>query len=134
MTGTHLAETIAQPHLRVLLYMDASEGEWVALCLEMNIHGWGATWDEALNVLEERIDVHVSFAAENDRMEAIFCPAGPEWQARWEEGLPALVRRGASNPTVQSTGYNLLMFPLSRIQKSVETAEAPNLCAASAGG
>lgn len=119
MKYSHIAELADHlPRLRVLLYKDAEEGEWVALCLEMNIHGWGATWNEALNVLEERIEAHVSFACENDRTEAIFCSAGPEWLARWEEGLPALVRRGAQKPKVEPTGFNLLMFPFPRIQEA----------------
>ena len=83
MTRSTFAEMVVQPQLRVALYKDPSDGEWVVFCLEMSIHGWGATWDEALNVLEERIEAHVNFAFEHDRPEAIFCPAGPEWQARW---------------------------------------------------
>ncbi len=130
MSKRQRAEPIAQlPQLRVLLYKDVDEGEWVALCLEMNIHGWGATWDEALNLLEERIEAHVSFAIENDRTEAIFCSAGPEWLARWEEGLPALVRRGLRKPEVEPTGFNLLLFPFPQIQEA-QDQDTPELVAA----
>ncbi len=54
------AEALAIP-LSVLGYQDKDK-EWVALALEMDLRGYGKTFDKALAELEETIEEQIKFA------------------------------------------------------------------------
>lgn len=63
--------------VNVLGYQE--EGKWVALVLEMDIRGYGPTFDKALKELIELVEMQISFAYQNDKPELVWHPADPEW-------------------------------------------------------
>jgi hypothetical protein len=58
------------------------DGEWVALALEMDLRGYGATFDNALADLADLVAMQVSFAFHKNQPEMIWKPAEPVWFAR----------------------------------------------------
>ena len=65
--------------LSVLGYQE--EGEWVALVLEMDLRGYGATWEEAWQEVQELVVMQISFAHEKGQPEMIWKDAEPQY---WE--------------------------------------------------
>jgi len=65
--------------LNVLGYKDKEENEWVALALEMDLRGYGSTWEEALSELNDLVFAQIHFAHFKRRPEMIFRPADPVW-------------------------------------------------------
>ncbi len=59
--------------INVLGYRD--EDEWVALALEMDLRGSGATFETALDELDEAIEVQMQFAAKQGWYDSIWKPA-----------------------------------------------------------
>ena len=59
--------------LNVIGYQE--DGEWVALALEMDLRGYGDTFQEALSDLDDHISMQVSFATQKTNHEMIFHPA-----------------------------------------------------------
>lgn len=110
MSDTRHDERAVEFHVRVLGYRE--EGEWVALALEMNLHGWGETWEEALRVLAGRIDAQVAAALEDGKPEAIFFPAAPEWFERWNQLLPSRIASSAANRPAADDDFNLAELPI----------------------
>jgi hypothetical protein len=82
--------------LNVLGYHDEGEGGWVALALEMDLRGYGATFEEALADLKDLVDMQISFSRFKGQPELIWKPAEPIWFERFadvrREYLEALVR------------------------------------------
>jgi hypothetical protein len=66
--------------LSVLGYRE--DGEWVALVLEMDLRGYGATWEEALDEVRELALMQTSFAHEKGQPEMIWKDAEPQY---WEQ-------------------------------------------------
>jgi len=65
--------------LRVLGYLD--DGEWAAHCLETDLIGWGETFKEAVEALNELTEMQVSFAIQRNQPSLLDHPAPPEiWQ------------------------------------------------------
>ena len=63
--------------VNVLGYQE--EGEWVALALEMDIRGYGQSFEEALEDLIDLVNMQLSFAEFKDHPEMAFHPAEPVW-------------------------------------------------------
>ena len=66
--------------LSVLGYRE--EGEWVALALEMDLRGYGPTFEVALEELRDLVLMQISFAHSRDQPEMIWKNAEDEY---WEE-------------------------------------------------
>lgn len=65
--------------LSILGYQD--EGEWVALALEMDLRGYGDTWEEALDDLRDLVLMQISFAHFKGQPELIWKSAEESyWQ------------------------------------------------------
>ena len=58
---------------------------WVALALEMDIRGYGETFESALEELIELMEMQVSFAMQNDAPEMIMESAEAVWFERWAD-------------------------------------------------
>ena len=58
----HGEEDAATMHLRVLGYEE--DGEWCALCLEMDLRGYGDSFDDAMEELHNAIVNQFTFAAQ----------------------------------------------------------------------
>jgi hypothetical protein len=61
----------------VLGYRD--EGEWVALALEMDLRGYGSTFEEAQQDLTDLVAMQMGFARSKGQPELIWKPAEPVW-------------------------------------------------------
>lgn len=96
--------------LNVLGYRE--EGEWVALALEMDIRGYGRTFDEALDDLKDLVNVQISFSRFKGQPDLIWKAAEPVWFERFaatrREYLEALVRQ--SEPV--ESEYSVAGLPL----------------------
>ncbi|HSC20909.1 MAG TPA: hypothetical protein VLC07_04195 [Solirubrobacterales bacterium] len=85
--------------LNVLGYKE--EGEWVALALEMDLRGYGATFRDAVSDLLDLITMQVTFAHSKGHPEMVWKPAEGHWwslfgQIRMER-LEASLRTGHSS-------------------------------------
>lgn len=60
-------------HISVLGYQE--DDQWIALALEMDLRGYGKTFEKALSELDELIKMQISFARFKDQPEMIFHPA-----------------------------------------------------------
>jgi predicted RNase H-like HicB family nuclease len=77
--GKDYAEVV----LNVLGYRE--DGGWVALALEMDLRGYGETFEAALDELTELIEMQISFAAQQGMPEMVLEPADAVWFERWAE-------------------------------------------------
>lgn len=65
--------------LSILGYQE--DGEWVALALEMDLRGYGKSWEEALSDLRELVFMQISFAVSKGQPEMIWKEAeGLFWE------------------------------------------------------
>jgi hypothetical protein len=76
------APTSIRLSLRIVGYHE--DGEWVALALEMDLRGYGKTFQKAFENLKDLVTMQVSFAAFKGRPDMIWKNAEPVWFARWE--------------------------------------------------
>lgn len=66
--------------LSVLGYRDEDvENSWVALALEMDLRGYGNTFEEALKELDELVHLQVCFAGFKNQPELLWKPADLKW-------------------------------------------------------
>lgn len=81
--------------LNVLGYQE-EQGGWVALALEMDLRGYGETFDEAFEDLADLVNMQISFSRFKGQPELIWKAADPVWFERFaetrREHLEALVR------------------------------------------
>ena len=61
------------------------DGEWVALALEMDLRGYGETFEAALADLRDLVEMQISFAHFKGHPEMILRPADPIWFSRFAE-------------------------------------------------
>ena len=64
-------------NLNVLGYRE--DDEWTALALEMDLRGFGATFEEAMTDLEDHIQMQISFAMFKKNLDMAFFPASPTY-------------------------------------------------------
>lgn len=69
--------------LNVLGYQE--EGEWVALALEMDLRGYGGTFEAALADLGELVAMQIGFAQFKGQPEMVWKAAQPIWFERFAE-------------------------------------------------
>lgn len=65
--------------LNILGYQDQEAGEWVALALEMDLRGYGPTFEAALEDLKDLVGMQISFALQKGLPDMIVRPAEPVW-------------------------------------------------------
>lgn len=78
------------PHpafVRVLGYRE--DGEWVALALEMDLRGYGATFEAAYRELRELVETQIRFALSKGKPEMIWKDAEAEYFHKLEAALHA---------------------------------------------
>ena len=88
------------------------DGEWCALALEMDLRGYGRTFDEALEDLHDAMTMQIGFAQFKGETDMIFHPAEPTYfslfaQVR-NDHIMALAR---SCPAVESE-YTVAGMPI----------------------
>lgn len=70
-------------YLSILGYQE-DEG-WVALALEMDLRGYGATFEDAARELKDLVEMQISFALFKGQPEMIWHPSDPVWFERFAE-------------------------------------------------
>jgi hypothetical protein len=68
-------------HLRVLGYEE--DREWCALCLEMDLRGYGATFEDAMEELHDAIVNQFTFAMQMNKPELLLCTAEQKYHAMY---------------------------------------------------
>lgn len=68
-----MTSTLTGIFVNVLGYQE--DNEWVALALEMDLRGYGATFEEALAELQDLVNMQISFAHQAGHIESAFFPA-----------------------------------------------------------
>lgn len=98
--------------LNVLGYHDDSTSEWVALALEMDLRGYGETFENALEDLKELVAMQISFSRFKGQPALIWKAAEPIWFERFaevrREFLEALVRE----VEMTEPEYNIAGLPI----------------------
>jgi hypothetical protein len=111
--------------LSVLGYRE--DGEWVALALEMDLRGYGASFEEACAELSDLVRMQVDFARFKAQPELLMMPAEPQWWQLYSEArakhLARMVRsegrRSSGSPTYRVAG---LRVPAATRRRSTEPA------------
>lgn len=97
-------------NLNVLGYRDGDE--WIALALEMDLRGYGGSFEEALEDLRELVNMQISFSRFKGQPELIWKAADPIWFERFaevrREYLEALVRE----TEVSEPEYSIAGLPI----------------------
>ena len=101
--------------LNVLGYRD--DDEWVALALEMDLRGYGQSFEEALEELGDLVATQLRFAHFKGQAHLIWKSAEPVWFERFadvrRERLNALVQnRGPSDPSYDVAGLVIPPAPV----------------------
>lgn len=107
--------------LNVLGYEE--DGEWAALALEMDLRGYGPTFEEAVEELSELVAMQISFASFKDQPEMIWKPAEPIWwdlfATHKQERLFGLARRKAAGTREFRVGA---MVPPAHVIEALEAS------------
>ena len=109
---SHLSDDtpIYELTLNVLGYRE--HGEWAALALEMDLRGFGSSFQDAVQNLMELVRMQVSFAHFKSQPEMVLRPADPVWWDRFAEvrrdHLDALIRdRSRSDTSFDIAGIRI---------------------------
>jgi len=78
-----LADDPQEIILNVLGYQE--DDEWIALALEMDLRGYGATFDEAIKDLIDLVTMQIGFALFKNQPSMIFKPAEPRYFLLYQE-------------------------------------------------
>ena len=97
--------------LNVLGYQEGDE--WVALALEMDIRGYGETFDQAFDDLADLVGIQISFSRFKKKPDLIWKAAEPIWFERFaavrRDYLEALVR---DESEVAEPEYSIAGMPI----------------------
>ena len=96
--------------LNVLGYQE--EGEWVALALEMDLRGYGETFEEALTELEDLVLMQIGFARFKGQPELIWKAAEPIWFERFAEARRDYLNALISDVEDADPEYSVAGLPL----------------------
>ena len=96
--------------LNVLGYQE--EDEWVALALEMDLRGYGETFETALEDLAELVNMQISFSRLKGQPELIWKAAEPIWFERFAETRRAYLEALVRESTVSEPEYNVAGLPI----------------------
>ena len=96
--------------LSVLGYRE--ENDWVALALEMDLRGYGATIDEALTELAELVAMQMSFARFKGQPEMISKPAESIYWRLFETAMQDHLRDLTLSSVPSNPEYEARSLPL----------------------
>lgn len=102
-------------YVSVLGYRE--DGHWCALALEMDLRGYGQSFDEALQDLRGSMTMQIGFALFKDEPEMIFFPADPVYFSLYaqvrNERIMALAARGSDSTETEKQGeYAITGIPI----------------------
>lgn len=88
------------------------DGEWCALALEMDLRGYGQTFDEALDDLHESLAMQISFAHFKGETDMIFHPAEPVYFSLFAQVRNDRIMALAKNSPAATSEYAVAGMPL----------------------
>jgi hypothetical protein len=97
-------------NLSVLGYRE--EGEWVALALEMDLRGYGDTFEDAVEDLQDHICMQISFARFKNDPDLIFKPAEPEYIRLFSTLQQDLMRARVMGKSSVESDYDICDLPM----------------------
>lgn len=96
--------------LNVLGYED--QDEWVALALEMDLRGYGHTFEDALNELREIVRTQIAFARFKGQPELILKPAESVYWRLFEQATRDRLQEFVLNSAPRNPNYEVGGLPL----------------------
>jgi hypothetical protein len=96
--------------LNVLGYHE--DGRWVALALEMDLRGYGETFDEAVDDLKELVVMQIGFSRFKGQPELIWKAAEPIWFDRFAETRRAYLDDLIRDAETLEPEYNVAGLPI----------------------
>lgn len=93
---------------------------WCAIALEMSLRGYGETFEDALEGLQETIIAQVTYAIDHHRtLDHLFIPAEPHYFERYALAKrDALKNRFLKRGQTQRTDYRVASMQVPRIKTS----------------
>jgi hypothetical protein len=91
--------------LNVLGYKE--ENEWVALALDMDLRGYGNTWEEAVSDLGDLVFTQITFAHFKKQPEMIYKPADPVWFQLFANGRKAKLESDSAETEYITGGLSI---------------------------
>ena len=86
--------------------------EWCALALEMDLRGYGQTFDDALEDLHESMAMHISFCRFKGEPDMIFRPAEPVYFSLFAQVRNDRIMALAKNYPVAASEYAVAGMPI----------------------
>jgi hypothetical protein len=96
--------------LNVLGYEE--DGEWVALALEMDLRGYGSTFEEAYEDLSNLVLTQIRFAIFKGQSEMIWKPAEPIWFQRFAEVRRERLEARFRRRSIADPHYDVAALPV----------------------
>jgi len=82
-------------YFRILGYEE--DGQWVAVVLEMDLCGYGPTWEAARQEAEDMAHCQISFALQKGEPDLIFRPAEAKYFEYYDQAQRELAHSRVSN-------------------------------------
>lgn len=101
--------TYLEAVLNILGYKE--DGEWVALALEMDLRGYGATWEEAVDELRELVLMQISFAQAKNQLDMIWMSAEEKFWDMFREAQRAQILQTAPESLAEERHAGGLAIP-----------------------
>jgi len=102
-----LKMTFSKIVLSILGYKESEE--WVALAIEMDLRGYGRTFKEALEDLQDLVRMQIGFALFKREPEMIWKPAEPKYLELFAQLKSETLREMAAESPVQDRGGEFRM-------------------------
>lgn len=110
------------PSLSVLGYEE--EGEWVAVALEMDLRGYGTTFQEATTELHELVTTQIDFARFKKQPELIWKPAEPIYWRLFEAARRDRLQEFVLSAAPRDPSYAVSGLPLPSAPRIDEPSRA----------
>lgn len=100
-----MKNTFCDISINVLGYME--DEEWVALALEMDLRGYGKTFDGAMDDLFEQVAMQLSFAEYKGALDMALFPAEAVWFQLFAQVRSVQLRDKMARRTMESPDYRV---------------------------
>jgi hypothetical protein len=109
----------------VLGYLE--EGEWVALALEMDLRGYGETFEAALEELQDLVAMQIGFAQFKDQPELLWKSAEPVWFQLYADVRRQYLEAVMHESELPTSPYQIsgLQLPPDHLLASLRSSFAP---------
>ncbi|HEX19589.1 MAG TPA: hypothetical protein ENG78_02045 [Acidiferrobacteraceae bacterium] len=88
------------------------DGEWVALALELDLRGYGDTFEDAIEDLNSQVEMQISFAEFKDEADMIFHPAEATYFSLYAQVRYDMLRSLVSSKESSVTEYQVAGIPI----------------------